>query len=81
MSKRKLIVINALAILLTFIILIVGRLNLTGTIKINTKAMMILYLGCIIYDLIIMIVSMNSFVKFISKRENLGVIDEDSEPR
>lgn len=81
MSKRKLIVINALAILLTFVILIVGKLKLTGTIKINTKVMIILYLGCLLYDLIVMIVSMNSFVKFISKHENLGVIDEDSEPR
>lgn len=81
MSKRKLIVINALAILLTFVILIVGKLKLTGTIKINTKVMIILHLGCLLYDLIVMVISMNSFVKFISKRDSMGVIDEDSEPR
>ena len=73
MSKRRLIVINALAILLTFVILIVGKLKLTGTIKINTKAMIILYLGCLLYDLIVMIVSMNSFVKFITKNENIEI--------
>lgn len=72
MSKRRLIVINALAILFTFVILIVGRLNLTGTIKINIKVMMIIYLGCLLYDLIVMAISMSSFIKFISKHENLG---------
>lgn len=72
MSKRKLITINALAILFTFVILIVGRLNLTGTIKINIKVMMIIYLGCLLYDLIVMAISMSSFIKFISKHENLG---------
>lgn len=81
MSKRKLIVINALAILFTFVILIVGRLNLTGTIKINTKVMMIIYLTCILYDLIVMIVSMSSFVKFITKHDSMEDMNEDTEPR
>lgn len=71
MSKRRLIVINALAILFTFVILIVGRLNLTGTIKINIKVMMIIYLGCLLYDLIVMVISMSSFVKFISRHEKI----------
>lgn len=71
MSKRRLIVINALAILFTFVILIVGRLNLTGTIKINTKALIILYLGCLLYDLIVMVISMSSFIKFISRHEKI----------
>ena len=71
MSKRKLIVINALAILLTFIILIVGKLKLIGTIKINTEVMIILYLGCLLYDLIVMVISMSSFIKFISRYEKI----------
>lgn len=71
MGKRRLIVINALAILLTFVILIVGKLKLTGTIKINTKAMIILYLGCLLYDLIVMVMSMSSFIKFISRHEKI----------
>lgn len=81
MSKRRLIVINALAILLTFVILIVGKLKLTGAIKINTEVMIILYLGCLLYDLIVMAMSMSSFVKFISRHERVEIMNEDSEPR